>query len=120
MCPTLARVSRGHGAVQRFVLDHLQQTEARASNDDSARTVRGIAEAWVFYWWTRYGDDPQPGYSYDIAGWIASGEIELCRADIETVRRALKRLQAEGLVTLDLTYGVTGTGYLLAHLAQTG
>jgi hypothetical protein len=106
--------------VQRFVLDHLKQAEARASTYDRARTVRGIAEAWVFYWWMRYGDHPDPGYSYDIRDWIASGEIELCRADIETVRRALKRLDAEGLVKLDLAYGVTGTGYLLAQLADAG
>jgi hypothetical protein len=100
------------------VLDHLEQTEDRASDYGRARTVRGIAEAWVFCWWMRYGDSPDPGYRYNIADWIANGDVELCRADIETVRRALKRLQAEGLVTLDLTHGVTEAGYLLARLER--
>ena len=94
-------MSRGHGEVQRFILDHLTQASKRERKWDGFHTVRGITEAWVLLRVIREGwyEEPQPGYVYDIEDNMGDPE-KPGRADTESVRRALKSLEREGLVKL--------------------
>jgi hypothetical protein len=129
-------MSRGHGEVQRFVLDHLQH----ADSDVSGRTMSDIASSWVHHWLITHNGhncedyDPEglsEAQAAELYQWRTGNDvymswlncrmgIELRRADVETVRRAVKSLAREGLVRLDYYIPEVNIGstHLLAYIAE--
>ena len=113
-------MSRGYGEVQRFVLDYLGSPRS-----DHGRTVRGIAEEWVHWWLVKHGkhdcrDFTRPEQTAPAEGspqpWIECDCVmELRRADRETVRRALKSLEADGVVKLERHCMECGSDLLYAY-----
>jgi len=85
-------MSRGHGGVQRFVLEYLRA----AGDDDREHAIGAITHAWVR---AREGR-----------------EAEVSRSDVESVRRAVKSLARERLVRVEhRNPGGWGPPYLLAY-----
>jgi hypothetical protein len=110
-------MSRGHGAIQRAVVEflaaaprahaHAFRRDRDCPGHDSTSAAARAADARIHGW-------PQWHTIVSIAGWLAEGEPS--RALIESVRRAAKRLAAEGAAEVGYTTGETFRGVWVVHM----
>lgn len=116
------------------MLQHLEAVAAEEHGRDRAHDLEAIASAWVHHWLAVHDghdcallapDDPQSRSRYlariaadgEYERWIACRmHIRLRRADVETVRRAVKSLAREGLVTLD--HDTERRGQLMVYASE--